>query len=282
MGVITCKHKEKIEDAGDGFERGVCSICHQVRMYNTKNLKENPMITKLGRINGDVVLPGKGNTLSLAPQEAEELTSAMALTPSAEKPGAAEGQQNEDKAASDVPVDINELTPSEKFEMGRYAAEKGLKKAGLKYGVSWNILRGYAMSYRKEVVKTEANDNPPPKRGKSLDQYFEKNKEAILQDYQNLKLAEFYAKWQMGPASWTKLKREWKVLGKMPRKSTLRTEKQREQIAPPSIKEINSALKKQGANYLPAFPIFNEQWSDFVKISWFGTYRALKEFEVKQ
>ena len=38
----------------------------------------------------------------------------------------------------------------------------------------------------------------------------------------------------------------------------------------------------EAASELPAFPPFNEQWSDYVKTNWFETYQALKGLEVKQ
>ena len=138
-----------------------------------------------------------------------------------------------------------------------------------------------------EVEKENSDLSPVPPRPKGerqLGQYFEDNKEAILQDYQSLKLKEFYAKWHMSSAAWTKLKRDWKLLGKSPRKSApqLGISKPRKHIGPPSIEMVNGALKEQGANHLPAFPAFNEQWSDYVKTNWFETYQALKELEVKQ
>ena len=41
-------------------------------------------------------------------------------------------------------------------------------------------------------------------------------------------------------------------------------------------------LTVEAASELPAFPEFNEQWSDYVKTNWFETYQALKELEIKQ
>ena len=138
-----------------------------------------------------------------------------------------------------------------------------------------------------EVEKENSDPSPVPPRPKGkrqLGQYFEDNKVAILQDYQSLKLKEFLAKWHMTSTTWTKLKRGWELLGKSPRKFTsqLGIPKPRKHKGPPSIEAVNWALKEQGANHLPAFPEFNEQWSDYVKTNWFETYQALKELEAKQ
>lgn len=140
-----------------------------------------------------------------------------------------------------------------------------------------------------EEADISQNGDPPPvpprpKGKKKLWQYFEDNKEAILQDYQNLRLKEFYAKWHMTSTTWTKLKRDWELPGKSPRKSTLQkgTTKTRKHKGPPSIEAVNRALKEQRTNHLPDFPEFNEQWSDYVKVNWFETYQALKELGAKQ
>lgn len=108
---------------------------------------------------------------------------------------------------------------------------------------------------------------PKPKKRSLLQKYFEENKEAILQDYQNLKLKEFYAKWHMSSTTWLRLKRDWGIQRKAPRESTKR----------PQIQK----LPEHGVSQLPAFPSLNEQWSDYVKRIWFETYQALKELEVK-
>jgi len=147
-----------------------------------------------------------------------------------------------------------------------------------------------AEAIKEENLGVGEEDNDPlpvpprPKGKKQLWQYFEENKEAILQDYQSLKLKEFYKKWRMTSTTWTKLKRDWNLLGKSPRKFTLQkgTTKPRKHKGPPGIEMVNNALKEQRANHLPAFPEFNEQWSDYVKVNWFETYQALKEQGAKQ
>lgn len=132
------------------------------------------------------------------------------------------------------------------------------------------------------VAKNDETSPAPPRpkrRGQRI-QYFEENKEAILQDYQNLKLKEFYNKWHMTSATWTKLKRDWKLPGKMPRKSTPRpqTHKSGNHKGPPSLASVVDALKKSKVDKLPSFPEWApEKWaSSEIAVQWLRTYEALQ------
>jgi len=85
----------------------------------------------------------------------------------------------------------------------------------------------------KEVIKVVQNKlevdsiarhetAPVPRKYKARQQPlrdYEADKEAILDDYQDLTLKEFYAKQQFCSNTWTKLKKKWGVKGKNQRKS---------------------------------------------------------------
>ena len=102
---------------------------------------------------------------------------------------------------------------------------------------------------------------PPRPKKSQLSQYFNENKEAILRDYQNLKLKEFYAKWHMSSAIWTKLKGSWRVLSKVPRKSTT---------------QLRKTISKVSTDQLPPFPAFNDSWPFTVQEKWLEVYQALE------
>ena len=53
-----------------------------------------------------------------------------------------------------------------------------------------------------------------PKKKKQLRKYYEQNKDAIVADYNLMKLLLFFKKWGIGSTAWTKLKAEWGVPGK--------------------------------------------------------------------
>lgn len=76
MLTTICRHKEKIIDLGQGIQEGNCTLCGQVRRYNSRDIHDKPNIIKLGRLNGAVVLPGPKAVLKISAKEAEELEAA--------------------------------------------------------------------------------------------------------------------------------------------------------------------------------------------------------------
>lgn len=89
MPTTNCRHNEKIISLGEGVQEGDCTLCGQVRHYNNRDLKAKPRITKLGRLNGAVVLPGVNDVLELSAEEVAELETAKKEGPLKEKPTAA-------------------------------------------------------------------------------------------------------------------------------------------------------------------------------------------------
>ncbi len=80
MATTTCVHQEIIEHAGRGVDQGTCKTCGQVRQYNTVKPHEAPVVVKLGRIHGKVVLPRENDKVNLSSGEAAELKAARAET----------------------------------------------------------------------------------------------------------------------------------------------------------------------------------------------------------
>ncbi len=68
---------------------------------------------------------------------------------------------------------------------------------------------------KKEVIMAEREPVPPrPKKRKQLQKYYEQNKEAILADYNSMKLKDFFKRWDISSTAWTKLKVDWEIQGK--------------------------------------------------------------------
>ncbi len=66
-----------------------------------------------------------------------------------------------------------------------------------------------------QTVEAEREPVPArPKKRKQLRKYFEKNKEAILADYNSMKLILFYRRWGISTNMWIELKKDWSVQGK--------------------------------------------------------------------
>jgi len=76
MEVTTCSHQEKISSMVDGIETGECSICHQVRRYDRREPKAIVEITRLGRIEGKLVIPNPKEKYHLSAEETAELLEA--------------------------------------------------------------------------------------------------------------------------------------------------------------------------------------------------------------
>lgn len=77
METIECKHKETIRSLEQGIEVGECSICHQKVQYNRKREKEKPVVVKLGRIDGRIILPNPGYALLLPPEDQADLAAVL-------------------------------------------------------------------------------------------------------------------------------------------------------------------------------------------------------------
>lgn len=78
MEVIECIHREHIRSIGHGVEIGTCSKCGQQVQRNVDKLRDHPTVTKLGRIDGRLVLPNHNFKLLLGPQDKADLADATA------------------------------------------------------------------------------------------------------------------------------------------------------------------------------------------------------------
>ena len=165
METTTCKHEEKIENGDQGIPLGTCSICHQVRRYDTRNPKEKARVIRLGRINGSIVLPGQKDIPELSTEEAAELEAAKkspVLVHTKGNPGTTDEQS--------VPP-----PPKERHLLGKYYEEN--KEAILHdyqalllreffrkwqfHAGSWTKLkRSWGLQGKRPVKKSKAVSNP--------------------------------------------------------------------------------------------------------------------------
>ena len=143
MPTVTCKHHEIITIEGE-LERGECRYCHQVKMYDKHGPKPTVTITKLGRNNGQIVLPDC-QTLSLTPEENEELIAAInsennkkePASPQEKKKGGPRIQQPGqyfDDHKAEVLKDYNKLT-TVKFLSLWHLSSMRWKKIKLRWGL---------------------------------------------------------------------------------------------------------------------------------------------------
>lgn len=76
MATATCPHKEALVIAS-GCEVGTCKVCGQVRRYDTQKRGSPVEVTRLGKINGAIVLPRAKDVLKLPDGEMAELKRAL-------------------------------------------------------------------------------------------------------------------------------------------------------------------------------------------------------------
>ena len=124
---------------------------------------------------------------------------------------------------------------------------------------------------------TSALVPPKPKKQSKWPAYWERNKEALLQDYRSLTLLKFFQKWHLSTNKWGELKKLWGVEpkghiiigGKKPGPKPRVDTPQRGILLAPRV------------DSLPPFPPFDPSWISTVQIEWFQTYKALY-LEVKK
>jgi len=97
METIECIHIEHMKTGENHTEIGICQNCGQTVIYDRLNLKSKPTLTKLGRIDGKIVLPRDGFNLDLNGKDQADLTLARMEAASAKHPLAAE------EATEDIP-----------------------------------------------------------------------------------------------------------------------------------------------------------------------------------
>ena len=67
----------------------------------------------------------------------------------------------------------------------------------------------------ERMRKGETRTDKPTKRlYRDFKKDFEKDKDKIVADYQQLTMAGFYKKWHLNSSGWKRLKKKWKVEGK--------------------------------------------------------------------
>lgn len=79
---------------------------------------------------------------------------------------------------------------------------------------TWYQKKGLAERWGLQIERRQAGDSSTGR--------FERDKEAIIHDYQSMPLVDFLKKGHMSSLTWRKLKERWQVQGKMPRKSNER------------------------------------------------------------
>ncbi|MDP2730302.1 MAG: hypothetical protein Q8O55_07460 [Dehalococcoidales bacterium] len=156
------------------------------------------------------------------PGDTEVMERALLLNRKHGKEGNVMVQASSDKATENttetkgVPVVNSELTKDQKKAIAEDAVKRGIKLVASEHSLDWQVVRGWTLTYTDRKVNLEM---------------FDKDKEAIIHDYQTVKLKDLFKKWHFYSSTWLKLKERWKVKGKRPAQSVLNTEKKARKTA---------------------------------------------------
>lgn len=241
---VLCLHHEALVG-----HTGTCSICGQVREYDPHE-KLPPKIIKRGRIDGVLtdVIPVMNQESIEVPSPSGEQAIQTLKPPGWDKMGKREKakwfKEHREAILKDV-RELGELKARERWEVGS-STWLGLKRRW-GFGVIRKGAYGDLNGRHKEIPRR------PKKRGLH-EEYFEQNKEAILADYQSLRITDFLKKWGISSTTWLKLKIKWE--------------------ATPKIHQDSKARPKQEFT-LPEFPAFNDKWGDSVQVKWLEVYPEL-------
>lgn len=88
MESVKCLHRENIEStpALPGIEIGACSKCGQTIQYDHNGMKTKVTVTRLGRLNGNIVLPKHGLQLLLSDVDRNDLKTVLSASKAEPEP----------------------------------------------------------------------------------------------------------------------------------------------------------------------------------------------------
>lgn len=96
---------------------------------------------------------------------------------------------------------------------------------------------------KKEVIMAEKDSTeergaipPKPKNRKKVWGYYEKNKEAMVADYNSMRVSSFFLKWGISSQTWPKLKKKWGISNKTKGRGSKQVEKTTQRV----VKETTS------------------------------------------
>jgi len=150
MEAVKCRHQEEVTStpSAPGIEIGFCSKCGQTIQYNHKGMSTTVTVTKLGRIDGNVVLPRPGYRLLLSDVDINDLkTASSSAAPSAEGPAFEE----EVAPPAPVPRKLKREEHREYWEQNRHdIIEDYYKMTQLVFFEKWGLSSNGWMKLRKE------------------------------------------------------------------------------------------------------------------------------------
>lgn len=244
---VVCVHNEVIKFiSSDVGNRGTCSICGQIREYDFDG-KLPPKLIKRGRIDGVLT--------DISPVVNRKSVQREVPSPPSEQAIQTLKPPNWDKmdrwAKSKWLEGHREEIIKDAGELGELQARKKCDIAS----PTWAGLKkrwGFGVSKKRASKATEKVPQRPEKKRIQAD--LEKNKEAIIKDYNTMPWPDLLKKWHFSCHIWARLQKEWGVPHKIHRGRI-------------------TCLQQEFT--LPEFPAFNDKWGDPVQVKWLEVYPEL-------
>lgn len=123
-----------------------------------------------------------------------------------------------------------------------------------------------------------ASSIPPKPRGNwALHRYYQENRQAIVADYQAMKLRDYLKKWGMSPGTWAKLRADWEVPFKQPNLAHKPREAQPE-VTPTPQSEVGKfdAETREKFGTPPELPPWDSSWNEAVKVMYMHSLVTLR------
>lgn len=254
---IVCRHPEMVDRHG----KGVCRNCGQVRQYDLLSPSKPPILIKRGMINGipTEVIPGGGKYCEVEmPMKEKPFERTPENWPTMKRLEKHAWIVQHRKAITEDLEAIGQTATAEKWHL----PQGTVSRLALRWSIKCKVIpRRRHKKVESIHVPIAQEETLRPTEDKTPDNWKEMTKaektkwllehrELITMDLETIGIPTTAQKWCLSTSSLYSLARQWNVepMRTQPRKRTTTSEP------------------------LPPFPAFNEEWTEAVKVAWFGAY----------
>ncbi len=280
-------HHWQLRNEEHGITRQECS-CGAVKFIVSDYgyLKEPEILKRITSLNETM---GKGGDMTLHQETGDIQVEKPAATGQSPIPPKPKGEKGN--------IESNKIV-AKYYEDNKTAILKDLAELGKKEMLKrWNIQAG---TWRQKKGLAERWGIPVERRkDRAGAGEYDKNKESIIQDYEQLRLLDFLKKWHISSQTWLKLKKQWQITGKSkpsaetetkpPERTNLsphapvppmdlteeRKNKDKTAESPQPVGLQVIVVRIPAESNLPPMPVYNDAWPEAVQLKWLETYREL-------
>lgn len=176
MEAVSCLHRERVDStpALPGIEIGICSKCGQTIQYDHNAVPTKVSVTKLGRKDGNIVIPKPGLRLLLSAEDKKDLETVLSAATAEPAPAPPPRRRQKRKSREEYFEQNREVIIYDYYLMPLLDF---FKKWGLcshtwkRLKAQWEVApKGPVNKYTRATKKSEheREPKPEPKPGKAL------------------------------------------------------------------------------------------------------------------